>query len=97
MTLQEITNIAQGVVLSAVIFLIAWGIVAAVEDLIKFLDYHWPRNYVRVEHDGSYLICRPEEVWAYLPDDPEELKEYRTTPVRMSRASFDRLPEFDGF
>lgn len=50
-------------------------------------------TYYRIELDGSWCICKSVEDVI----DDEDRDQYVITEVRMTRAQFEALPEFDGF
>lgn len=49
---------------------------------------------MRIEANGTYCICKPEEVAEFTGEDPGE---YKITEVWMTQAELDALPEFMGF
>lgn len=53
-------------------------------------------TFYKVELDGSWFICEPQEVWAFLGVQPDG-DFYTITEVRMTRRQFNNLPEFEGF
>lgn len=53
-------------------------------------------TFYRVEHDGSWFICRAHEVHDWLRDEGDSTV-YTVTPVRMTQRQFNALPEFKGF
>lgn len=69
--------------------------------------YPWPNHhpdcdafkleaFSKINLDGCWFICTPEEAAAYLEheDNPEQ---YTVTTVMLTRDQFERLPEFEGF
>ncbi len=65
--------------------------------LADFWDALFGRRtrYARVELDGSWVICPPEEVEAYI--DGDDRGEYVVTYLHLTQRQFDALPEFEGF
>jgi hypothetical protein len=53
-------------------------------------------TFMRVEYDGSWLICELRDCWEYHNTGPDG-ERYTITTVRMTRRQFNNLPEFEGF
>jgi hypothetical protein len=53
------------------------------------------KRFARVELDGSWLICPPEEVATYIDDGDRD--DYVVTYVYLTQRQLDALPEFEGF
>jgi hypothetical protein len=52
-------------------------------------------RFVRLEYDGARFVVPPDEAQIIL--DTDAPAEYKVTPVWMTQAEFDALPEFQGF
>lgn len=60
-------------------------------------DAYKTEAFSRVEYDGSWFICRPEEVDDFLAAECSDLDQYTVTTVLLTQDQFENLPEFEGF
>lgn len=54
------------------------------------------REYTRVEFDGVSFISTPAEAQDFISDS-DDSAQYKLTPVWLTPAEFEAIPEFQGF
>jgi hypothetical protein len=64
-------------------------------DPVLYPELTEPKRFVRIEYQGTYCICKPDEAQDMIELGFED--EYTVTDVFMTQQEFDALPEFMGF